>query len=127
MKKFSARFAFEKYDFVRGSLVIRTVNEVRFLSARFGEVVIPAKTISDGASVPRVFWTIFSPYDGDYFDAAVVHDAIYRNKDTPFSRKDADLIFLEAMEDLGVGWFKRRAVFRSVRLGGGKAWEVNRA
>ncbi len=36
---------------------------------------VPAGTIVDGASIPRVFWTIFgAPFTGLYRDASVVHD-----------------------------------------------------
>lgn len=36
---------------------------------------VPAGTIVDGASIPRVFWSIVgAPYTGKYRDASVIHD-----------------------------------------------------
>jgi Protein of unknown function (DUF1353) len=37
--------------------------------------VVPAGYISDGASIPRLFWTpVGGPLDGAYRDAAIIHD-----------------------------------------------------
>jgi len=122
MNKFSTPIDFVKHCWSAGSLIVRTTNNVEFQSDRFGDIEIPSGTLSDGASVPRMFWPIFSPFDGDYFDSAVLHDMIYRDRATKFTRAEADLIFLEAMKSLGVGWFKRTLVYRAVRIGGAAPW-----
>lgn len=127
MNKFSSSVDFLKHGWTGNSLVIRTTNQVTFTSERFGAVVIPSNSLSDGASVPRIFWNIFSPFDGDYFDAAVLHDVLYRDKDTPFTRAQADSIFLEAMESVGVAWIKRSLVYQAVRLAGWKPWKEARS
>jgi hypothetical protein len=37
--------------------------------------VVPDGTVSDGASVPRVFWSIIGgPFEDKYRDASIVHD-----------------------------------------------------
>jgi hypothetical protein len=126
MNKFSSSVDFVKHGWTGNSLVIRTTNRVTFESDKFGVVVIPHGSLSDGASVPRIFWNIFSPFDGDYFDAAVLHDVIYRDNLTKYTRAQADAIFLEAMESVGVGWCKRRIVYHAVRLAGWKPWNENR-
>jgi hypothetical protein len=83
--------------------------------------VIPSGFYTDGASVPRLFWNIFSPF-GSYFSAALVHDFLYSKDSTElfhiWDRKEADLIFLQAMKDIGVSWLTRRTIYRAVRLGG---------
>lgn len=126
MSRFTAPIDFVKHDFVNDSLIIRTTAAVAFESDRYGNIIIPNGSISDGASIPRIFWSIFSPFDGDYFDAAVLHDVIYRDRNTRFQRHEADLIFLDAMKTLGVGWIKRSIIYRAVRLGGGKPWRESR-
>jgi hypothetical protein len=36
---------------------------------------VPAGTEVDGASIPRIFWTLFGgPFEGNYIHASVVHD-----------------------------------------------------
>jgi len=124
---FSAPIAFEKHGWSNSQgLIIRTVGDVDWSFAGHCGV-IPSGTISDGASVPRFAWSLgISPFDGDYFDAAVLHDFIYRDTETPFTRKQADRIFLAAMVWLGVGFWKRQTVFRAVRMFGGKPWNDNR-
>ena len=40
--------------------------------------VVPAGFETDGASVPRLLWAVFSPA-GVLFQAAIVHDYLYNN------------------------------------------------
>lgn len=86
---------------------------------RFGAIEVPAGFITDGASVPRLFWSLFSP-TGSYLGAAVVHDWLYKAKVT--TRKEADSIFLAAMKAAGVGFVTRSLVYSAVRAGGWSAW-----
>jgi len=41
-------------------------------------VFVPKGFVTDGASVPRLFWWFASP-SGDLFEASVVHDYLYKN------------------------------------------------
>ncbi len=84
------------------------------------DVTAPKGFVSDLASVPRIFWSIFRP-DGKYAYAAIIHDWLYWEQ--VVSREDADRIFLEAMEEFDVKGSK--TVFNAVRLGGGAAWKNN--
>jgi hypothetical protein len=68
---------------------------------------------TDFASIPRVFRPIVSPL-GRHGKAAVLHDFLCASKIV--SRKEADELFLEAMEALEVGWLKRQTMYRAVRL-----------
>lgn len=86
-----------------------------------GAVYVPACFETDFASVPRFFWRIFPP-TGPYGKAAVIHDFLYRGSGV--ARGLADKIFLEAMEELGVGWWTRHTIYRAVRLFGGAAYQV---
>ena len=76
---------------------------------------VPEGFSTDFASVPRLFWIIFPP-DGQYTQAAVLHDYLYFSR--IYKRKKSDLIFLEAMKVLKVSFWKRRTIYRAVRLFG---------
>jgi hypothetical protein len=57
---------------------------------------VPKGTITDGASIPRVLWTIVgSPYGGHYVRAAVVHDYYCEIKTRDW--KDVHRVFYEVM------------------------------
>jgi len=88
-----------------------------FASKRLERIVtVKAGEETDFASIPKILQNILSP-TGPYGKAAVLHDHAYR---TPgfCSRPDADALFLEAMEALGVNWFTRHLVYAGVRVGG---------
>jgi len=92
---------------------------------------VPKEFETDLASIPRIFWTILPP-DGKYSASAVLHDFLYFKKgeiENPgsrviglYSRKECDKIFLESMEVLKVPLWKRRIMYRAVRLFGFLAW-----
>ncbi len=85
-----------------------------------GDVVtVEAGFETDFASVPRLFWWLCPPL-GRYGKATVVHDWGYVVQDR--TRLAYDLIFLEAMEVLGVVWWKRSLMYSAVRTFGGRYW-----
>jgi hypothetical protein len=73
--------------------------------------------MTDGASIPRVFWGILAPWQ-NYAEAAVIHDYLYTSKIK--SKKEADNIFLEGMKTLGVNIFERRIMYWAVWAFGGR-------
>jgi len=89
-----------------------------FSSAKHdGMIIVPAGTVTDFASVPRMplaFWL----FAGVGQAAAVVHDWLYR-VDTSVPRAMADEIFLEAMEACGVSAWRRYPMYWAVRAFGG--------
>ena len=82
-------------------------------------VTVPIGFLTDFASVPRIFWAILPP-DGEYTQAAVVHDYLYNSR--IYNRKKSDSIFIEAMKVLGVSLWKRRIMYRAVRMFGWIPW-----
>lgn len=80
---------------------------------------VPENFYTDFASIPRIFWTILPP-DGEYTQAAVLHDFLYRNHIR--SRAEADAIFLEAMTVLEVPEWKRDVMYWAVRTFGEGAY-----
>ena len=78
-------------------------------------VDVPAGFVSDGASIPKIAWSIVGgPWTGKYRNAAVVHDYLYSVQ--TFTRRITDREFLRGMKGLGVSWWKRRLMHRCVRL-----------
>jgi len=105
-------------------------------------ITVPSWYVTDGASVPRVCWTLTGLLPtGVHFGAAVVHDYLYQrrglltdyelvmwNGDTwsqcyrHFSRDNCDNLFKRIMQDAGETPWKATAMFWAVRLFGGAAW-----
>lgn len=76
-------------------------------------VLIPAGYLTDGASVPRPFWSFIPPW-GQYGQAAVVHDYLcdygsvnVGNELVSISRTDIDQVMLESMSVLKVPFVTR--------------------
>lgn len=80
---------------------------------------VPAGTITDLASVPRVLWALFPPH-GRWAKAAIIHDYLYSN--AIGSKVYADRTFLEAMQVLGVPKWRRLVMYAAVRLFGRGAY-----
>lgn len=75
----------------------------------------------DGASIPRCFWRVAGhPMMGDVLPAALEHDAMYASH--VVSKKEADNNFLANMKRSGVGFFKRRLFYWSVKYFGGSSY-----
>lgn len=108
------------------SRIFQLTDSFRYHSS-IGTIVIPEGFYTDGASVPKIFWSVFSPW-GSYFSAALVHDFLYSKDSDEFyplkSRAVADKIFKEAMYNAGVGWITRETVYRAVRLGGWASYKT---
>jgi hypothetical protein len=75
-------------------------------------VIVHVGFRTDFASVPKPF-RVFVSTVGLHNGADVIHDYLIDYKIV--SRKQADRIFLEALKDLGVGWYKRRKMYMGVR------------
>lgn len=81
--------------------------------------LVPAQFYTDGASNIRLLWAVCSPMTGRHAEPSVLHDWLY-SLDCPLklTRKEADLIYLEAMKIYKVNPVLRTAIYRGVRLGG---------
>lgn len=121
MKTFPDTLRLEDAGMRGGSRVFRLESNFRYFSS-FGVIEVPAGTETDGASVPRVFWTVFEPF-GEYFGAAVIHDFLYSPANHEFDRWESDIIFKEAMYNCGVPWHKREPIYHAVRMFGGRSFQ----
>lgn len=89
--------------------------------------VVKAGFLTDGASIPRLFWSIVgSPFEGGPLRAAVFHDSICDLALTQRARRDGDNQFIWIMEEDGVPWLQRYAMFYAVRLYGFWVWPIVR-
>lgn len=79
-------------------------------------VVIPKGFETDGASVPKPFWWVISPF-AEGFRAAIVHDFRYR-LDASMTRKEADTEFYYNLDKDDVHCISRLLVYWAVRLFG---------
>ena len=86
---------------------------------------VPAGFVTDFASVPRIMWSVIPPW-GCYGKGSILHDYLYRVGaivgNRRYTRKESDLIFLEAMEVLEVSKLKRKVIYIAVRMFGGSAY-----
>ncbi len=85
-------------------------------------VDIPMGFLTDGASVPRLFWNLIPPW-GKYGQATVVHDylcehgqIVQNDKTVQITRKQTDKIFKEAMQVLDVPKWKVWTMTTAVNL-----------
>lgn len=76
---------------------------------------VPAGYVTDFASIPAFARPLFSPYDLSA-KAAVVHDYLLDHPELGYSRRQADYVFKEGLEVLGVALWKRTLMFAAVRL-----------
>lgn len=107
-------------------------------------IIVPKGFVFDGASVPRILWTLIGiTPDGLHRAAALVHDFIYRYDGflpngsfweigmnceliglpgVRWNRDQADKLFARMLREGGVSKFKRRLMYQGVRLGGWIHW-----
>ena len=88
---------------------------------KFGDcITVPSGFESDGASVPKILWSAFPPFD-TYLPAAVVHDLLCVQSQTEecmYTSREAASIFYEAMRACGVGITKAKMMCYAVRYFG---------
>lgn len=107
-----------------GSRIFILAERFRYYSA-LALITIPAGFPTDGASIPKCFWNIFSPFDQYKIQAAVVHDWLYSPQSlSTFTRKHCDQIFLQAMMDSGVPFVTRQIIYYAVRMFGGNLFKA---
>lgn len=85
-------------------------------------ISVPSGFATDFASVPQVMWWFIAPW-GLHGNGAVIHDYLYWMQQR--SKKESDLIFLEAMGVLGVNVIKKYIIYYAVKLFGIFAWKSN--
>lgn len=105
----------------------RMVEDFDYVTAEGDFIRIPHGFVHDLASIPRGLNVLFRKH-GKHTSAAILHDWCYHTKGaiTPsinLTRLQSDELFLAAMKESGVGYFKRVSMYYAVRLGGCFAWK----
>ncbi len=92
----------------------------------YRDITVPVGFRSDGASVPRVFWSvIFPPTDRKAIKAAVVHDYLYTYPHpVGWTRAMADKAFLDLLLECGIPKWKAYIACIGVRIFGASHWEA---
>jgi len=81
--------------------------------------VIPVGFVSDGASIPRVFWRILDPkINARTLNPSVKHDFYYRTPRIAITRSQADLTYYKELLENGYNEVKSLLVYIGVRIGG---------
>lgn len=88
----------------------------------YDRVVVPAGFVTDFASVPRAFFSIWPP-NGLYTYPAIIHDYLYWSQCR--SREEADDIFWLGMGDFKISGSVRWSIYGPVRSFGWFAWNNN--
>jgi len=104
----------------------RMVEDFDYITEAGDFIRIPHGFVHDIASIPRPF-NLFFRRHGAHTCAAILHDWCYHTKgqitkEIKLTRLQSDQLFLEAMKECNVGYFKRYAMYYAVRLGGYLAW-----
>lgn len=112
---------FRKYPFPDGEDDwFITTEECQLAGA---SIIIPQGYVTDFASIPRIFWTIFSPY-GRNTNPSILHDYCYTSKvmsnlvGDQEGRKLADELFYNNMLAEGVPKLGAKIMFLAVRYFG---------
>ncbi len=88
---------------------------------------VPKGYAFDGASIPRMFWTLVGqPTDGLSLRAACIHDWMCDQAETYAMRRLGDTLFLHVMEDSGVSKLRRLILYLAVRFYGRCIWKAKR-
>lgn len=99
--------------------------DVRYRLRSGREIVVPMGFHTDLASVPWWLWPIIgTPADPKFWEAAVLHDYIYRTGCE--AKAVADRAFCDLLEKQGVATWRRTAMYLGVRLCGGSSYRKRR-
>jgi hypothetical protein len=113
-----------RVQFVDGDRWVLT-SPLTYVSSKYDAFIVPAGFSTDFASIPRVLWTAVGHPSGLWGPAAVLHDHEYAAGKV--TRAEADWLFRDAMEALGVSRARRWTLYLGVRSGGWLAWRRHRS
>lgn len=72
----------------------------------YDDVVVPRGFVTNGADIPRIFWSFFPPNSPEYLSAVVVHDYLCAIASNKKDYERADKLFYKALKELGVNKVK---------------------
>lgn len=81
----------------------------------FGAINVPSGYKTNGANIPRLFWSIYPPNSPEYLSAVVIHDYLCDKAKSYEDYVLADNIFFIALKELGVDRFKSALFYLSCK------------
>ena len=91
----------------------RLLSPISYVAANDEAWPVPADTVVDGASIPRLFWTLIGgPFEGKYRNASIVHDCYCDTRER--SSRGTHRMFYSAMRCSGVSPTKAKIMFYAV-------------
>jgi len=107
--KFSGPVVVQNLPDGRNFRVVRSFTYVDSLGQLW---FVPRGTETDGASVPRVLWSIYPPFSGKYRDAAVLHDRYCQSRSTKWQQ--VHRVFYDAMRSSNVDEATAKIMYSAV-------------
>lgn len=81
--------------------------------------IAPKGSQTDGATIPQAVWSIIGgPFEGQYREAAVIHDVYCDTKTAPW--RDVHRIFYYANRAAGISEARSKILYGAVMIGGPK-------
>jgi Protein of unknown function (DUF1353) len=113
-----------KVELLEDGRSIRLLADFTYVDPRSKVWLARKEAVANGASIPRVFWSITGgPLEGRYRDASIIHDEACRERLEPSA--DVHLAFYEACRCSGVPEKQAKMLYMAVYHFGPK-WEVER-
>jgi hypothetical protein len=109
-----------KVEWLRGDADerrMRLLDDFTYIDSKGKKWTAPKGALTDGASIPQFLWTpLGGPFDGQYREAAVIHDFYCETKTEPW--QDVHRIFYYANRASGISELKSKILYGGVMLGG---------
>jgi hypothetical protein len=100
---------------------MKVLQEFTYCDTNNVKWTVPKGLIVDGASIPRILWTIMgSPFIGGHRRPSVIHDAYCKLEIRSY--EDTQKVFNEMMQVEGVGCIKRFFMRWGIKFFGPKKW-----
>lgn len=87
------------------------------------EIIVPKGFITDLASVPRFFWSIFPPTKAIYVYPSILHDYLYQSPAFT-TRRYADDVFYSFLIERGASQTRALEFYYAVRIFGAHHFNV---
>jgi hypothetical protein len=97
---------------------MKLLERFSYTDSKGKEWIAPEGSVTDGASIPKALWTLIGgPFEGQYRNAAIIHDVVCQNHKTLEERRSGDRMFYRAC--LAGGCSKRQSIhmYLGVRTG----------
>lgn len=108
-----------KLDFSDNNRTATLVNEFGFKDSKGIVWMAPKGTITDGASIPSLFYSVAgTPFDNQLIKAAVIHDHYTSTMERPYN--STHTMFYEALLASGVSETKAKIFYAALQSAGAK-------